>query len=49
METEIVEETWQGRMVRIHVPTEEYLYALVRIAQGKVETILSEYEWKYAE
>jgi hypothetical protein len=49
METEIMEETWQGRRVRIRVPIQEYLYALARIAQGKVETILSEYEWEYAE
>jgi hypothetical protein len=49
MEAEIVEETWQGRRVKIRVPPGEYLYALTRIAQGKVGTILSEYEWEYAE
>ena len=49
MGTEIVEGTWQGRRVKIRVPPGEYLYALTCVAQGKVETILSEYEWEYAE
>jgi hypothetical protein len=35
METEIVEETWQGRRVKIRVPPGEYLYALTRITRGK--------------
>jgi len=49
METEIVEETWQVRRVKIRVPPGEYLYALTCIARGKAETILSEYEWECAE
>ncbi len=49
MHGEIIEETWRGRKIRIHVPEREYLYILTRITQGKLDSLLSELEWEFVE